>query len=167
MTNYPHTTTQFQERMQGTNTTQNHTPHRLYDERGNEIECHQKDTIQRIFGLWKDLKVEVKEDNEKIINELEGLRKDLDERKYINNFNKKEKKRLEERVESIGEKTEEKDNTIIDRVTNLEQAVVVIAKNDENQDKSISKLEKLLYVAIGLIISFFLTFGYKTIFLGM
>lgn len=174
MSNYPHTTTEFQERMDNTNTTKNHIPHRLYDERGNEIECHQRDTIQRIFTLWQELEAKEKVRDNKIkkafnqtTKQLEELRKDLDERKLINNYTKNEKDWLIRRVESIGEKSEEVDTTLADRVTNLEKAVVEIAKNDENQDKSIGKLEKLLYVAIGLIISFFLTFGYKTLILGI
>lgn len=154
-------------------TTSNH-PHILTDEKGNEIECHQRDTIQRIFTLWQELEAKEKRRDKKIkqafdttTKELSALRKDLDERKLINNYTKTEKDWLIRRVESIGEKSEEVDTTLSDRVTNLEKAVVEIAKNDENQDKSISKLEKLLYVAIGLIISSFLTLAYKTIFLGI
>lgn len=154
-------------------TTSNH-PHILTDEKGNEIECHQKDTIQRIFTLWKELEAKEKHRDKKIkqafdttTKELSALRKDLDERKLINNYTKNEKDWLIRRVESIGEKSEEVDTTLSNRVTNLEKAVVEIAKNDENQDRSISDIKKLMYVAIGAIITFFITFIGKTIILGI
>lgn len=153
--------------------TKHHT-HTLTDEKGHTIECHQKDTIQRIFTLWQELETKTQQRDKKIkqafdqnTQEISQLRKDLDERRLINNFNKAEKEQLLQRVETIGEKSEEADTNLVNRVTNLEKAVIAISKNDENQDKTISKLEKLLYVSIGLIISFFITFGYKTIFLGM
>ena len=153
--------------------TSNH-PHILTDEKGREIECYQRDTIQRIFTLWQELEAKEKRRDKKIkqafdttTKELSALRKDLDERKLINNYTKTEKDWLIRRVESIGEKSEEVDTTLSDRVTNLEKAVVEIAKNDENQDRSISDIKKLMYVAIGAIITFFVTFIGKTFILGI
>jgi hypothetical protein len=130
--------------------------------------------IEQLHNLYTQIRKEFKKGGDKFLyaltqntKELENLRKDLDERKLINNFNEKEKEWLKCRVEKIGERSEEEDKTLAGRVLSLEKAVVAIAKNDENQDKSIGKLEKLLYVAIGIIVTFFVTFGYKTLFLGI
>ena len=71
------------------------------------------------------------------------------------------------RIKEIGEKAEAADKGLEERVTNLEKAVVAIGENDKNQDHNISKIEKLIYLAIGLILSFFITFGYKTVILGI
>ena len=139
-----------------------------------QFECAQTSTLEKmqkhqdqIYKSFTQRDEKLKHAFDQVNKSIEHLTHELDKRKLINNFNKEEKKRLQQRVETIGEKSEEADTNLLNRVTNLEKAVIAIGKNDENQDKTISKLEKLLYVSIGLIISFFITFGYKTIFLGM
>jgi 23S rRNA maturation mini-RNase III len=145
------------------------------------FKCVQTETLEELLNKYNDnqarmdsfytgfsqrderIKYAFDEVNKSITNLTNGL----EERKLINNFNKEEKKWLKERVDNIGTKTEDADKALYDRTTALEKAVVAIGKNDENQDKSINKLEKLLYLAIGLIVSFFITFGYKTLFMGM
>lgn len=144
-----------------------HTPNKHF-------ECAQTSTLEKMqkqqdqfYKSFTQRDEKLKHAFDQVNKSIEHLTHELDKRKLINNFNKEEKERLQQRVNAIGEKSEEADTNLLDRVTNLEKAVIAIGKNDENQDKSISKLEKLLYVSIGLIISFFITFGYKTIFLGM
>ena len=155
----PHTHKQFDDKK--------HHAHQLYDEKGNSVECYQRDTVQRIFTLWQDLEQKTKRRDKKIkeafditTNELRELRKELDERKLINNYTKEERQWLIQRVEHIGEKSEEEDKDLEGRVMNLEKAVIVVAENDKKQ-------EKILYGLLIAIITFFITFGYKTLFMGI
>ena len=140
-------------RFPNTNTTS--PTHKMYNEEGKEIvhvECVQKGAIQRIFGLWKDLFKQIKDDKETVekqrladqraweardrrikeaydnnTEELRGLRQDLENRKLINNYNKEEKERLERMLSDSGKKSE---NTEVDIYTKV-----------ENHNKRISFIE--------------------------
>jgi seryl-tRNA synthetase len=102
------------------------------------------------------------------------LTQDLKEiKKTVNKIWTRQEKRevrnghTQKRIEEIGQKTEETDKTHEERITNLEKAVITINNTTTQNTKNINTLQKLLYTAIGLIISFFITFGYKTIILGI
>jgi len=142
---------QMNDRFPNTNTT---SPHKMYNEDGKEIvqvECIQKGAIQRIFGLWKDLFKQIKEDKETVEKqrltdqssleardrrikeaydnntaELKALRQDLENRKLINNYNEKEKERLENMLNDSGKKAENVDVDIYDKVENHNTRISLI-----------------------------------------
>ena len=134
-------------------------PHRIYDEKGEEVEClHvecvQKDTIQRIFGLWKDLIKQIKRDKEEAerqrqedqralerrdqalmdsYNEstkaIEKLRQDLENRKLINNFNEKDKDNLRQLLKDQNDKTDGVDaevDSYTKRLNSVEGKIVIL-----------------------------------------
>ena len=143
--------TPMNDRLPDTNTT---SPHRIYNKEGDEIvqvECIQKGAIQRIFGLWKDLFKQIKDDKDIVekqrledqraledrdrrikeaydnnTEELRGLRQDLENRKLINNYNEKEKERLENMLNDSGKKAENVDVDIYAKVENHNTRISLI-----------------------------------------
>lgn len=111
------------------------TPHhhnRLFNEKGDEIECTQRDTIQRIFTLWRTLETQREQDKKEALSrdekikeaydnntkELQALRQDLENRRFINNYNDREKELLRTRVDEVGGKAEKADIDIYTKVDN-------------------------------------------------
>jgi len=120
-------------RMEGTNNTPNHNHPILYDAKGNEVECVQRDTIQRIYQLNREtetLRLEDKEEAIKrdsklkeafleVLDEVKLLRSDLEERKLINNFNEKDKERLQQLIDKTGEHSEDTEDEVKDYAIRL------------------------------------------------
>jgi len=97
-----------------------HTPNK-------QFECAQTSTLEEMqkqqdqfYKSFTQRDEKLKHAFDQVNKSIEHLTHELDKRKLINNFNKEEKERLQQRVDAIREKSEEADTNLVDRVTNLE-----------------------------------------------
>lgn len=137
-------------------------------------DCKQRDTIQRIFGLWKETNKQqinfqrelVKRDEtikrafDDVQDKIKWLISELEKREYINNYNKREKEILENRIDG----QQEIDVDLYSQVAELraEQAkmqkdIAVIKTSvtldDKNKDRKWSFEEKVIIAVIGGIVA--------------
>jgi len=117
-----------------------------------------RDTDKRIDTLTDDI--------DRVNNNINQLRHELDERKLINNYNTKEKEFLRSRVDTGLERAEEVDKsikkdveTIDDRLIRLETLIPEMLKSVEDIS---GKYDRMFW----LILSFLILFMIKTFIWG-
>ena len=138
--------------------------------------CTQKDTIQRIFTLWQETTekqeqfqkemitrdMKLKEAFETCNDSIKDLRNELDKRKLINNFNEKEKLKLDELLKNHDSTDVDlyiKVNSIDKRLVSVEEILPTVVKTVEDTAK---KYDRLFW----LLVSFFILFMVKTFIWG-
>jgi len=138
--------------------------------------CTQKDTIQRIFTLWQENTKKQEEFQKEMIERdkklkeafdnckesITNLRNELDNRKLINNFNEKEKIKLEELLHDQGKTDVDiytKVNRIDKRLVGVEETLPTVIKTVEDTAK---KYDRLFW----LLVAFFILFMVKTFIWG-
>lgn len=135
-------------------------------------ECVQKDTIQRIFTLWKETNTQqeafqrqqtkrdqrLKDAFDTTTTTVKDLITELDKRKLINNYNEKEKAQLKELIQeektdgdTLSIKVGEMDN----RLTTIETTIPIILNKVED---TAQKYDRLFW----LLLAFFILFMIKT-----
>lgn len=141
-----------------------------------QVECIQKDTINRIFRLWQELdkrqenfqKHQVTRDQKlmdafnKTTTTVKDLITELDKRKLINNYNDREKQQLKEMIEEekgdghhLSMKVGEMDSRLTTVETNLENVI-------EMAGDTARKYDRMFW----LLLAFFILFMVKTFIWG-
>lgn len=137
-----------------------------------QFECVQKDTINRIFNLWRETSKQqenfqrqlisrdqkIKDAFDSVNTTLNTLIQDLDKRRLINNFNEKEKQQLQHMIEDaeatdgdLYTKVGEHDARLVKVETDLQNVI------DMAQDTA-RKYDRMFW----LLLAFFLLFVVKT-----
>jgi predicted transcriptional regulator len=141
-----------------------------------QVECIQKDTINRIFRLWQELDKrqenfqrhqvtrdqKLKDAFDQTTTTVKDLITELDKRKLINNYNEKEKAQLKELIQedkddghNLSMKVGEMDNRLTTVETNLTNVI-------EMAGDTARKYDRMFW----LLVAFFILFIVKTFIWG-
>lgn len=142
---------------------------KVYTRDGKPLECSQRDTIQRIYDLNRDTDKRIDtltDDIDRVNNNINQLRHELDERKLINNYNTKEKEFLRSRVDSGLERSEEVDKSIKEAVETIDDRLIRLETLIPEMSKSVEDIAWKYDRMFWLILSFLILFIIKTFIWG-
>lgn len=141
-----------------------------------QFECVQKDTLQRIFKLWRDTSKQqeqfqrqlisrdqrIKDAFDQVNTTINTLIGDLEKRKLINNYNEKEKQQLKAMIEDA----EDTDDDLYGKVERIESRLISVETKlpdiiDKLEDTA-GKYDRMFW----LLVAFFLLFLIKTFIWG-
>jgi len=141
-----------------------------------QMECVQKDTINRIFNLWRETSKQQEQFQRQLISRdqkikdafdqtqqtIQELIGDLEKRKLINNFNEKEKQQLQHMIEDA----EATDGDLYSKVGEMDGRLVRVETDLQNvidmaQDTA-RKYDRMFW----LLVAFFILFIIKTFIWG-
>lgn len=141
-----------------------------------QFECVQKDTLQRIFKLWRDTSKQqeqfqrqlisrdqrIKDAFDQVQNTITTLIGDLEKRKLINNYNEKEKQQLQRMIEDA----EDADGDLYSKVGEMDGRLVRVETDLQNVIDMAADTARKYDRMFWLLVAFFILFIIKTFIWG-